>query len=91
MINSGDVKKLLEEGMDPGELFDFDEITSSPCWEVKVDRENGRLVFLIDREEILAAPLSAFDESELTIERLSYFIQLLKNGEHERLKKETHK
>lgn len=91
VINSGDVKKLLDDKADPGELFDFDEDIKSPCWEAKVDRENGKLVFFIDREEILSAPLNNFKESEITVERLSYFIQLLKNGEYERLAEETNK
>jgi hypothetical protein len=89
LINSGDIKKLLDEKPDPGELFDFDDDTSSPCWEAKVDKEGNRLVFLIDAQEILSSSLSNFGESELTIDRLVYFIRILKEGDYERLKKQA--
>ena len=91
LINSGDVNKLLDDKTDPGELFDFDDDISSPCWEVKVDRENNKFLFLIDGEEVFTAPSSNFDESEITIDLLVHFIHLLKENDFAQIKKETSK
>ena len=88
LINSGDVKKFLDK-TDADEFLDFDDNTSSPCWEVKVDREDNKLVFLIDAKEILSSSLSNFGDTELMVEDLVYFIQILKDGDYERLKKEA--
>ena len=79
MINSKDIKKMVEDKADPGDLYDFleDEL-KSPCWEAKVDRDEGKLRFLIDAKELLNYPLSKLRDEDLTIESLVEFIQVLK-------------
>jgi hypothetical protein len=58
----------------------------SPCWEAMIDVEKQRLVMLIDREEIASSPLTNF--KDLSLQKLSYFISILRNGKIEELKKE---
>lgn len=88
LVNSKDIGKMLEDKADPGDLFNFDEDElASPCWQATVDRDNDALIFLIDSREILRAPLSNLD-GEITVDRLSYYIQFLKEGKIKELAKE---
>ncbi len=87
LINSKDVEKMLEDKADPGDLFNFiEEEQSSPCWEAKIDRDNNSLILLTDGNEQLIVPLSKV--GEVTVDKLSYYIQFLKKGNINDLAKE---
>ncbi len=59
MLNTKDLKRLLEEGaMEFQDLFDTRDETAGPCREIKVDRERRRVVLLVDRRELMS---QAFD------------------------------
>ncbi len=66
--------------------YDFleDELRS-PCWEIRVDRDRGDLVFLIDAKEIYAYPLKKLEPSDLEIEGLNVFMQLFRSQDLEAL------
>jgi hypothetical protein len=79
LINSRKViSKILENHSDSLD-YDFpEEDYRCPCWEIKVDRDRGDLVFLIDAKEIYAYPLKKLEPSDLTIESLSVYMRLFK-------------
>lgn len=80
MINSKKViSKILEDHASSGDFYDFlEEDYRCPCWEIKVDRDRGDLVFLIDTKEIYAYSLKKLGPFDLTIESLSSYMQIFK-------------
>lgn len=84
LMNSKDIEKIIEEKID-SEIISFDEELSGPCWEAKINRYENEIIFLVDGKKILTAPLP---DNELTVEKLSYYIQFLKNDEIDQLSKE---
>ncbi len=79
LVNSKDIKKIVEDKADPGDLYNFlEEDLKSPCWEAKVDREEGKLKFLIDSKELLNYPLSKLRKEDLDFQSLVDLIQILK-------------
>ena len=82
LMNSKDIGKILEKDSD---LFN-DELMS-PCWQAFVDRENDLLLFLIDDKEVLRVPLSCVD-GKITVEKLTYYIQFLREDRIKELSKE---
>lgn len=88
LINSRkDIDDLIKEKSETYLYDDNEEEQHSPCWEVKIDRDCEKaMIFLIDGEEQLSCPLSKLDESYFTIEKISEFIGLLRNGEFDKMK-----
>lgn len=84
VINSKELGQLLEEKTDPDKFFDFDqeEDYRSPCWEVKIARELGCVLFLIDGKEIIRADFKLFKQEDLNdIDYLVCFIKMLRKGD----------
>jgi hypothetical protein len=79
LVNSKNIKQIVEDKADPGDLYDFlEDDLKSPCWEVRVDRDDGKLRFLIDSKELLNYPLSKLREVDLSMKSLTDLIQVLK-------------
>jgi hypothetical protein len=89
LINSKKaISKILEDNSDSVEFYDFlEDDYKCPCWEIKVDRDRGDLVFLIDAKEMYAYPLNKLESSDLTIERISEYLQVFKLLGFDELKK----
>jgi hypothetical protein len=86
LVNSKTLKRILESNEDSG--LSLDEIPElSPCWEINMDRENGRIRFLVDKEERLSFPLSGFEMCPLEIDDMVSFLGIFKTGELESLRK----
>jgi hypothetical protein len=91
VINSKELGEMFDDKADPGEFFDFDseEDYRSPCWEVKIAREIGSVLFLVDRKEVLRAKLEMFKSEDLnSVDYLARFIQMLKEGDIDGLRAE---
>jgi len=68
--------------------FEEEEEQHSPCWEVKIDREDKKaMIFLIDGKEKLSCSLSKLDKSFLTIEKISELIAYLRQEDFDGLRK----
>ena len=80
MINSRKaIDKILEDHSD-SEFYDFlEDDHKCPCWEIRVDRDRGDLVFLVDAKEMFAYPLSKLEPADLTIESLSVYLEVFKS------------
>ena len=85
-LNTKDINKILDENTDPIDSV-LDEVRVDPCWEVKIDKEKNKMVFLIDKSEKFSTSLSKFKSEDITVDLLSSFLQLLKQGKMEELKK----
>jgi len=88
LINSRKaISKILEDHFESGDLYDFLENDNQrcPCWEIKVDRDRGDLVFLIDAKEIYAYSLKKLEPTNLSIESLNHFMRLFKSQDLEAL------
>ena len=87
LVNSKDIKKIVEDKSDPGDLYDFleDEL-KSPCWQVNVDRETGKLRFLIDSKELMNYPLSKVDDEDINLFNVSEWLQILRTEDTKLLK-----
>jgi hypothetical protein len=87
LVNSKDIKKIVEDKSDPGDLYDFleDEL-KSPCWQVNVDREDGKLRFLIDSKELMNYPLSKIDDEDINLINISEWLQILRLEDSKLLK-----
>ena len=79
LINSRKaISKILEDHSNQ-DFYDFlEDGYICPCWEIKVDRDRGDLVFLIDAKEVYAYPLDKLDQSNLTIDGLNVYMKLFK-------------
>jgi hypothetical protein len=65
LLNTKDLKRLLEESaMEFQDLFEARDETAGPCREIKVDKEQGRLVLLVDRRELMSQTFDKFDARE---------------------------
>lgn len=93
MINSKKViSKILEDHADSSDFYDFlEEDYRCPCWEIKVDRDRGDLVFLVDTKEIYAYSLKKLQPEVLTIEGLSVLMQIFKTQDLKALARELKK
>ena len=91
LVNSKNINKMT--GNPLGDFYDLqdEEEYISPCWEVKVDKERGDMIFLVDGNEKLAYSLDKLDNSFLTIEKISELIKIFKTGELKELRKELKK
>lgn len=89
LINSKDIEKILDENTDPIDVADdFEESEHrSPCWEVRIDKSRNKMLFLVDREEKMSVSLAKFKAEEITVNLLSSFIKLLRDGKLDELKK----
>lgn len=89
LINSKDIEKILDENTDPIDVVDdFEESEHrSPCWEVRIDKSRNKMLFIVDREEKLSVSLAKFKAEEITVNLLSSFIKLLRDGKIDELKK----
>lgn len=65
------IDKLIDK--EEQELLD-DEDIAGPCWEVKVDKKNNVLLFLIDNKELYRSVI----KEEPTLKKLCYYISFLK-------------
>lgn len=77
------INKILEDQKD-AELYDFLEEDFCPCWEIKIDRDRGDLVFLIDSKENYAYPLKKIKE-ELTLDLINIYMQVFKTQDLKKL------
>jgi len=89
LLNTKDLKRLLEEGaMEFQDLFDTRDETAGPCREIKVDRERGRVVLLVDRRELMS---QTFDElgiqGGLSLEQADTILSLWREGKMEDLRR----
>jgi len=79
LVNSKDIKQIVDDKSDPGDLYDFlEEELKSPCWEVNVDWENGKLRFLIDSRELMNYPLSKLNKDDINLPNIYEWLQILK-------------
>jgi hypothetical protein len=86
LINTKDLKRLVEEGaMDFKDLFERDE-TAGPCREIKIDRERRRVVLLVDRRELISQTLEALGVQELSLEWINDIMALWREGRIEDLR-----
>lgn len=77
MKNIEKLEKLFEEASMETE----DELKEVfPCYEVRVDKDRGKLVFIVDGKEILSTALSKFSSKELNSDLFSKFIFCLKTN-----------
>ena len=74
------IDKLIDQ--EEQELLENEETLAGPCWEVKVDRENDMLLFLIDSKELYRSVI----KQEPTLEKLYYYITFLKTNDISGLK-----
>lgn len=88
MINTKDLKRLLEEGaMDFKDLLDTkDEETAGPCREIKVDRECRRIVLLVDRRELMSQTFDKLGVQGLSREQIDAIMLLWREGRIEDLR-----
>jgi hypothetical protein len=87
LVNSKNIKKIIEDKSDPGDLYNFlEEDLKSPCWQVNVDREDGKLRFLIDSKELMNYPLSKIDEADINLTNISEWLQILRSEDTKLLK-----
>ena len=82
-MNSKDIDQLID--MKEQELTEEENLSSS-CWEVKIDRNSDSLLFLIDSEFVFKTKLSKVKD-ELTVEKLSFYIQYLRENNIKGLEK----
>lgn len=88
LINSKDIGKILDENTDPIDIIDDFELEhQSPCWEVKIDKTRNKMLFLVDKVEKLSTSLNKFKPEEITVDLLVSFINLLRAGKTDELKK----
>lgn len=75
LVNSKNIKNIIEDSSDPGDFYnEVEDETKCPCWQVSVDRENGKLRFLLNAKEIMTYPLSKINDSNITVENISKWI-----------------
>ena len=90
LINGKDIGKILDENTDPIDIENFDEPEQfNPCWEVKIDKNRNKILFLIDGEEKLSTPLAKFKPEEITLDLVIGFLKLFKEKKIDELKKAT--
>lgn len=77
MKNIEKLQKLFEE-VETEEEDELKEIF--PCYEVRVDKDRGKLIFIVDGKEILSTALSKFSKEELNSDLFSKFIFCLKTN-----------
>ena len=81
LINSRKaISKILENYVEPEGFYDnLEENLICPCWQIKVDRDRGDLVFLIDLKEVYSYSLKKLKDPELSIEKLCIYMKLFRS------------
>lgn len=81
LINSSKtINKILENYGEPEDFYDSaEEDYICPCWQIKVDRSRGDLIFLIDSKEIYSHSLKRLKDPELSIEKLCMYMKLFRS------------
>jgi len=89
LINSRKVITKILENSEP-ESYDFfeNEEQRFPCWEIKIDRDRGDMVFLIDAKEVYSHPIKKLNTIDLEMERIICFMNLFKSQDLNSLEKE---
>jgi len=88
LINTKDLKRLVEEGaMDFKDLFERDE-TVGPCREIKIDQERHRVALLVDRRELMSQTLEALGVQELSLEWVDSIMALWREGRIDDLRRQ---
>ncbi len=81
LVNTKDLRRLIEEGAtDFRDLFDAKDETAGPCREIRIDRENGRLLLLVDRRELMGQSLEALGVRELDLDLVNDIMALWRTG-----------
>jgi len=79
---------LFEEGaLEFQNLFDAADETAGPCREIKMDREHGRLVLLVDRRELMGQTLDKLGIQSLSPWQADLMLSLWRTGRMEELRK----
>lgn len=58
LVNTRDLQRLLDDGMDAENLFDSQEETAGPCYAIKARPEEDLIAFIIDSDEQASFSLS---------------------------------
>jgi len=89
LLNTKDFKRLLEEGATGfQDLFETRDETAGPCREIKVDRERGRVVLLVDRRELMSQTFDEFGfQGSLSLAEADDILSLWRAGKMEELRR----
>ena len=80
-----DLERILADRNDPEDLFKEEE-EFGPCWEIFVDKDDRRLKFLIDGQQIHSCALSRV-KTPLSYEGICTLMKIFKTGDVKELKK----
>jgi len=86
-LDNKEITKIIDENVDVIDSIGDIDFEVSPCFEVKIDKEKNRMIFLIDKTEKLSASLSKYKKNEITVNLLSRYLKLLREGNMDELKK----
>jgi hypothetical protein len=88
LLNTKDLKRLLEEGaMEFQDLFEAQDEMISPCREIKVDRERGRVVLLVDRRELMSQTFENLGiQGSFSLNQVDIILKLWREGKIEDLR-----
>jgi len=81
-LNTNDINIRFDSNFLKCKYIENEENLAGPCWEVKIDRENDMLLFLIDSKELYRSVI----KQEPTLEKLYYYITFLKTNDISGLK-----
>jgi hypothetical protein len=87
LINS---RKIINKILDDHDVDFYDlqeEDCRCPCWEIKVDRSRGYLVFLVDFKEKYIYPLKKLKPSDLTLDGIISYMKIFKTQDLKALSK----
>jgi hypothetical protein len=89
LLNTKDLKRLLEGAMEFQDLFDARDETAGPCREIKVDRERRRLVLLVDRRELMSQTFErcGIREDGLSLDQANIIMSLWREGRMDELRR----
>lgn len=82
-ISGEELETIIEEFQ---EVIIDDEDTCGSCWGVRIEKENKKIIFLMDKKKIFSMKLP---KREIPYDECVEYLHLLENGEFEILKQKV--
>jgi len=87
LMNTNDLRRLLEEGiMELPDPFEEHDETAGPCREIKIDREAGKVIFFVDRREIMSQDLDK-TACGFSMEEINALMAMWRSGKMDELRR----
>lgn len=91
IVNNVEIEKVISDKADPGDLYDENREMTEACWEIKLDKEQGQLLFLVDLVEQHRVSLKKLPKDVMSHDNIMRLLTVFKQNGLSALKKELKK